>query len=70
MTRPLRIGYPGAPYYVISRGDRREDIVETDADRVLFLDVFGHVVERYAAMQDLTLRFPMQDLTLRFPLKT
>jgi len=33
MARPLRIEYAGALYHVVSRGDRRESIVEDDADR-------------------------------------
>jgi len=41
MARPLRIEYPGAIYYVLSRGDRREAIFRTDADRRLFLDLLG-----------------------------
>src|SRR5215211_5394110 len=41
MTRPLRIEYPGAIYHVLSRGDRREAIFRTDADRKLFLDLLG-----------------------------
>jgi len=33
MVRPLRVKYPGAIYHVLSRGDRREAIFRTDADR-------------------------------------
>lgn len=35
MPRQLRIEYEGAIYHVMSRGDRREDIVQGDADREL-----------------------------------
>ena len=37
MARKLRVEYPGAIYHVINRGDRREPIFKTDADRELFL---------------------------------
>ena len=33
MSRPLRIEWPDALYHVTARGDRREPIVEDDADR-------------------------------------
>ena len=41
MARPLRIEYPGAIYHVLSRGDRREAIFRTEADRKLVLDLLG-----------------------------
>jgi REP-associated tyrosine transposase len=41
MARPLRIEYSSAIYHVLSRGDRREAIFRTDADRKLFLDLLG-----------------------------
>ena len=47
MTRPLRIEFAGALYHVTSRGDRREAIYEDDSDRVLFLEIFGEVVQRF-----------------------
>ena len=47
MSRPLRLEFAGALYHVTSRGDRREDIYESDSDRRLFLSVFGDVCERY-----------------------
>ena len=34
---PLRTNSPNALYHVTSRGDRREDIFEDDADRRSFL---------------------------------
>ena len=37
MARKLRVEYPGAIYHVINRGDRREPIFKSDADRRLFL---------------------------------
>jgi REP element-mobilizing transposase RayT len=43
MARPLRLEFAGALYHITSRGDRREDIYEDDADRVDFLSVLGEV---------------------------
>ena len=47
MARPLRIQYPGAVYHVTSRGDRREKIDESDADRQAFLSTLWDVCERF-----------------------
>jgi REP element-mobilizing transposase RayT len=47
VARPLRIEIPGALYHVTSRGNAREPIVVDDADRRMFLDVLGPVIERY-----------------------
>ncbi|OUS09533.1 addiction module toxin RelE [Gammaproteobacteria bacterium 53_120_T64] len=47
MARPLRLEFAGALYHITSRGDRREDIYETDDDRSLFLSVFSDVCERH-----------------------
>ena len=41
MARQLRIEYEGAIYHVMSRGDHREEIVHTDADRELFVDTLA-----------------------------
>lgn len=46
MLKPLRIGYPGAIYHITSQGNARERIFLEDADRRIFLDVFGAVVEK------------------------
>src|SRR5688572_11197437 len=46
MPRPLRIEYPGAIYHVLSRGDRREAIFLSDADRELFLETLGQACGR------------------------
>ena len=46
MARPLRIEYPGAIYHITFRGNARERIFLEDADRRMFLDVFGTVVEK------------------------
>ena len=43
MARPIRIEFSGALYHVTSRGDRREEIYEDDADRVRFLQLLGRV---------------------------
>jgi len=47
MARPIRIEYAGALYHVISRGDRREDIVVDDEDRLIWLEVFSQVCYRF-----------------------
>jgi len=47
MARPLRIEYPGAVYHVTSRGNARQAIFLSDADRRKFLDVLADTVEKY-----------------------
>jgi REP element-mobilizing transposase RayT len=46
MARKLRVQYPGAVYHVMNRGDRREDIFQSDHDRRLFLDTLGQTCEK------------------------
>ena len=43
MSRPFRLEFAGALYHVTSRGNRKEDIYESDADRHLFLNTLGSV---------------------------
>lgn len=47
MARPLRLELSGGVYHVTSRGDGREDIYLSDADRQLWLAVFTEVCERF-----------------------
>jgi putative transposase len=47
MTRPLRLEFEGALYHITSRGDRRENIYETDEDRQGFLSLLARVCETY-----------------------
>ncbi len=47
MARPLRIEYPGAIYHITTRGNARQPIFKDDKDREVFLEVLGHVVDRY-----------------------
>ena len=47
MARPLRIEFPHAVYHVTSRGNARQAIVTTDADRRMFRAFLAHVVDRY-----------------------
>ncbi|MGS2723489.1 REP-associated tyrosine transposase [Porticoccus sp. GXU_MW_L64] len=47
MARPLRLEFAGALYHVTSRGDRREDIYESNEDRALFLEILGDVCSQY-----------------------
>ena len=46
MARKLRIEFAGAIYYVVSNGDRREEIFRSDADRELILATLGEVCAR------------------------
>jgi len=43
MARPLRLELAGSLYHVTSRGDGREDICLSDADREDWLGVFAQV---------------------------
>ena len=46
MARPIRIEFPGAVYYVTSRGNADRPIFGDDNDRNRFLDILGDVVDR------------------------
>jgi len=47
MARPLRQEFPGAIYHVTSRGNARQRVFFTDADRELLLSILSGVVSRY-----------------------
>ena len=47
MSRPLRLEFSGALYHITSRGDRREDIYNDDADRQAFLSVLNSACDTY-----------------------
>ena len=47
MARPLRLEFPGAIYHVTSRGNARQRVFFTDADRELLLSILSGVVSRY-----------------------
>jgi putative transposase len=47
MARPLRLELAGSVHHVTSRGDGREAIYLSDADRDVWLEVFGQVCERF-----------------------
>ena len=47
MARPLRLEFSGAVYHLTSRGNARQKIFFTDADRELFLSTLSGVVRRY-----------------------
>ena len=49
MSRPLRIEFPGAVYYVTSRGDRRELIYRDDEDRTTHLEIIDRAINRFDA---------------------
>lgn len=46
MPRQLRVQYPGAIYHVMSRGDRKKAIYETDVDRHDFLKTLAETCEK------------------------
>ncbi len=50
MPRPLRIQYEGARYHILSRGDRKEDIVVDERDREQFVRTLGQAAV-YATWQ-------------------
>ena len=47
MARPLRIELAGGLYHVTSRGDRRENIYDSDKDRIEWLSILGKVCDRF-----------------------
>ena len=47
MARPLRLAFPGAVYHLTSRGNARQKIFLSNADRELFLRTLSGVVRRY-----------------------
>ena len=47
MARPLRLELAGGIYHVNSRGDGRENIYLSDADRIGWLEVLGEVCQRF-----------------------
>jgi hypothetical protein len=55
MARPLRLEFPGAVYHLTSRGNARQKICFTDADRELFLSTLSGVVRRYLDLPRLLL---------------
>lgn len=50
MARPLRIPLPGGLYHVFARGNDRQDVYDDDHDRTQFLELVGHVVDRYGLL--------------------
>ena len=47
MARPLRLELAGGLYHVTSRGDRRENIYDSDEDREKWLETLGHTCRRF-----------------------
>jgi REP element-mobilizing transposase RayT len=46
MARQLRIGYEGAIYHVVSRGNRRELVFDDNEDRERFLKTLGQACDK------------------------
>ncbi len=49
MPRPLRLHVPGAFYHVTLRGNHRQNIFFTPADRQVFNELVAEVIERFSA---------------------
>jgi REP element-mobilizing transposase RayT len=49
MPRPLRIHVPGAFHHVTLRGNHRQDIFFSAADRQIFADLVAEVIDRFCA---------------------
>ena len=47
MARPLRIEFDGAVYHITSRGNAREPVFITDANRSVFLDILKKTCKRF-----------------------
>lgn len=47
MTRPLRIEYSNAYYHVMNRGRRRDDIFNTNEDRIAFLSLLNEIHQKF-----------------------
>ncbi|MCK5403767.1 MAG: transposase [Desulfobulbaceae bacterium] len=47
MARPLRVEFPGAIYYITTKGNGGDPIFRSDADRGLFLDILAQGIKRY-----------------------
>ncbi len=47
MPRKLLVGYPGAVYHVMNRGDRREHIFRNDQDRENFLLALSEACNKF-----------------------
>ncbi len=47
MARQIRIEYPGAVYHVTSRGNDRQGVYETKADRYKFLNLLEQSCKCY-----------------------
>ena len=47
MARALRLEFAGALYHITSRGDRQEDIFESDQDRHKFLEILGEACTHF-----------------------
>ena len=47
MSRPVRIEFPGAHYYVTSKGTQEKPVFLDKEDRLAFLSVLETVVSRF-----------------------
>lgn len=63
MARPLRIQFENAYYRVTCRGNARQAIFSSDADRSAFLDLLGRSSDIYGAEILAYVRIPTQPAT-------
>ncbi len=47
MARQVRLEYPGAVYHVTSRGNDRQDVYKSKADRYKFLEILEQACKRH-----------------------
>ena len=48
MVRPLRLAYENATYHVTARGNRKENIVYSDRDKVVFIERMNETCSKYS----------------------
>ena len=48
MARPLRLSFENAVYHITARGNRRENIFYSDADKAIFLEKMNETFEKYS----------------------
>ena len=48
MVRPLRLAYENATYHITARGNRKENIVYSDKDKVVFIERMNETCSKYS----------------------
>ena len=52
MPRTPRVVIPGVPHHVVQRGNNRQDVFFTDADREYYLEMLGRQCEKFGLVID------------------